>query len=249
MGTIITKLASADSAIGTQRTLAQFAIPIALVPSGTVAANGTITLNTALAQIYSSGIWIRLPAGAIAGAPSGLYWATFTSTTVGQVTTTFADVSLPFTPYIPAGPQVAAVGSSAAYTQTTATYISVCNITIPGGAMGLNGSITVTALGNRVGTGATAVPGILLGGTDPASTVSIGTGSAMWGMRRTIFNRGSMAQQVTAAYANDGSTGTLTSFVMAKNTAADLALNFILDINNAQDGMVLDGLRIELVPG
>lgn len=56
-----------------------------VAPSGTVAADGTVTLGTALPAVLSSGVWLYFPAGAFSTAPAGWYWATMSSTTVGTV--------------------------------------------------------------------------------------------------------------------------------------------------------------------
>jgi hypothetical protein len=124
--------------------LAQDGVPIGLVPNGTVATNGQITLVTALPRVYSNGIWVYLPAGSVSGGASGLYWCVMSSTTVGQVYTNFADTSQKFTPYIPTGTLVNAVGSNSAYTQTINTGITLINATIPGNSMGASGSLRST---------------------------------------------------------------------------------------------------------
>lgn len=56
-----------------------------VAPSGTVAADGTVTLGTALPAILASGVWLYFPAGAFATAPAGWYWVTMISTTAGTV--------------------------------------------------------------------------------------------------------------------------------------------------------------------
>jgi hypothetical protein len=121
--------------------LAQDGVPIGLAPNGTVATNGQITLGTALPRVYSNGIWLYLPAGAVSGGAAGLYWCVMSSTTVGQVYTTFADTSQKFTPYIPTGSLVNAVGSNAAYTQIINTNITLINAIVPGNSMGASGGL------------------------------------------------------------------------------------------------------------
>jgi hypothetical protein len=123
--------------------LAQSGVPVGLAPNGTVATNGQITLGTALPRVYSNGIWLYLPAGAVSGGVAGLYWCTMSSTTVGQVYTKFADTSQGFVPYIPAGTLVNAIGSNAAYTQTTNASIVLCKITIPASSLGTNGQLRI----------------------------------------------------------------------------------------------------------
>ena len=125
-------------------TLAQTAIPSILVPNGTVATNGAITLGTALSAIYAAA-WIYLPAGAVVGGAAGLYYATFSSTTVGQVYTNYVNpASTQLIPAISAGTPVAAVGSNSAYTTVVATDTPLATIDVPGLLMGANGRIRVT---------------------------------------------------------------------------------------------------------
>src|SRR5574337_1133130 len=83
--------------------LAQSGVPVIVVPNGTVDANGTITLGTALSIVYAGGAWIRLPAGAVVGGSAGLYWCVFSFTTQGQVYTHFADKAAIFIPVVPTG--------------------------------------------------------------------------------------------------------------------------------------------------
>ena len=93
--TVVTSRLAAAPEIG-PIILAQSAVPLGLLPSGTVAADGTITLATALPTTYSGGMWGRLPAGAVVGGAAGLYWIVFSSTAVGAVKTSFADPAAPF---------------------------------------------------------------------------------------------------------------------------------------------------------
>ena len=65
-----------------------------IAPSGTVAVNGTITLGTALPAVFSAGLRLYLPAGAIVGGDEGFYWSEMSSTTVGVVREQFGGAAL-----------------------------------------------------------------------------------------------------------------------------------------------------------
>lgn len=107
----------ADQSLGLPLSLAQSGVPVVLPSSGTITSGGAITLLTALPATYSGGAWIYLPAGAVVGGSAGLYYCLFSSATVGAVKTNYvAAGSTAFTPYIPDGALVAAVGSGSAYT-------------------------------------------------------------------------------------------------------------------------------------
>ena len=80
-----------------------------VAPSGTVAADGTITLGTALPATFGGGLWLYLPAGAIVSGSAGWYWADMSSTTVGVVRGSQGGAAL--------------VGSATAYTGVTAEVV------------------------------------------------------------------------------------------------------------------------------
>lgn len=58
--------------------------PRGIAPSGSVAADGSITLGTALNAAYN-GLYLYFPAGLVSGAPAGFYWVVMSSTTAGVV--------------------------------------------------------------------------------------------------------------------------------------------------------------------
>lgn len=114
--------------------LVEGGLPVILVPNGTVATNGTITLGTALPGIFPVA-WIYLPAGAVSGGAEGLYFARFSSTTVGVV---YADYRAPAAEFkAPMSDAVTPVtGSNSAYTQGTAAGKVLLQVAVPGGFMG-----------------------------------------------------------------------------------------------------------------
>lgn len=242
MAVVTTQRANAPQ--NTPIILAQSAVPVALAPNGTVATNGAITLVTALPTTYSGGAWVRLPAGAVVGGLAGLYWCVFSSTTVGAVKTNFIDPANAFTPYIPSGALVAAVGSNAAYTQTTGADITLANITVPGGAMGSNGSIRtfvrssyIKAAGNKnIKT---------FWGSDLVIT-SAGTTSGGCVQRGVISNRGvTNSQQTTTDLV---ATGLGFSGYSALDTTADQSVGFALHITAGTDFHVLEAFTVEVLP-
>ena len=100
-----------------------------LAPNGTVATNGTITLNTPLPGVYAN-CWLKLPSGAVAGGVAGLYYCQMTSTTTGTVLKSSSGSNLcfvadnstgdsTFEPTIPTGTLVGVHGSNVSYTAST----------------------------------------------------------------------------------------------------------------------------------
>jgi hypothetical protein len=127
-------------ASGGQTKLLSAGLPLIIVPTGTVAANGVITLGTALGRVIPKAMcgW---PANAVATvAAAGFRYCEFTTTTVGQAyLDTYSGTG---TPTVPASPTIVTDGKGA-YTGLT-TAQTLYTATLPGGALGLNGS-----LGNR----------------------------------------------------------------------------------------------------
>ena len=221
--------------------LSQSAIPVILAPNGTVATNGTITLGTALPAIYANA-WVRLPAGAVVGGAAGLYYATFSSATVGVITTTFSDASTAFTPYIQAS-TIVAVGSNAAYTQATAADITLANITVPGGLMGANGTVRSNAFGTTPSTAASKTVGLKFGGVLTGFATSTSSGGVSFDNR--VKNRGVASQFY---HESRGFAQNLQNGYLAINTAADQQVSFTGNIATATDYIVLEGYTIEVLP-
>lgn len=225
--------------------LAQSAVPVILAPNGTVATNGTITLGTALPTIYSGGAWVRLPAGAVVGGLAGLYWTVFSSTTVGAVKTLFVDPATAFTPYVPTVALVAATGSNAAYTQTTAADITLANVTVPGGVMGLSGGLrreTVHSWNNSAG---------LKSATEKFSAETVGAISGTTTVSGHSFattrNRGLSNLQVSPMASAIGASSSAAHFTTV-NTDINQSLIFTGQLAVATDFLVLEYITVEVHP-
>ncbi len=224
--------------------LAQSAVPVCLAPNGTVATNGIVTLGTALPTTYSGGIWLRLPAGAVVGGLAGLYWAVMSSTTAGQVHTTFADPASQFIPYIPTG-LVAAVGSDAAYTQTTA-IVTLVNVTVPGGSMGLNGGFRINQNQHGSGAGSKAFRNYFGGSLiwNPQSVISNATGGTL-----IVRNRGVVNKQCNL----NSSTGDVTTSAGAVSygtvdTSVNQFIGLTAQLVGATDAATVEAFTIEILP-
>lgn len=123
-----------------RRTISNSAVPSGVPSSGSVAANGALTLGTALPTAFIAGIWLYFPSGAVyAGSAAGLYWVVMSSTTVGTVFDNVYTVG-PRTP--PSSPTPIVAAGPGAYVQTTGLTVSLSTITLPGGALGSKGKLT-----------------------------------------------------------------------------------------------------------
>lgn len=135
-------------------------VPFIVANTGTMAANGALTLGTALPTTYANA-YVFLPAGAIAtGSAAGWYYTQFTSTTVGTVFNNLyvagtQPVLLPtaaLVPFVTTGP--------GAYTGSTASNIGP-SFNINSNMLGGNGGVarltTMMSVNNTAGAKTLAV--------------------------------------------------------------------------------------------
>ena len=223
--------------------ISRSAIPVILAPNGTVATNGVVTLGTALPLVYAAA-WVRLPAGAVVGGLAGLYYVVFSSTTVGQVYTAFADVATAFTPYVPAT-LVAAVGSNAAYTQATAADLSLVNFAVPGNSMGANGCLSVkivesnnNSAGNKNITGKFGGSAFLF--ADVTTTLAMET-------EKSVVNRGLVNSQLVHASLAVGAASPTAPTQLTIDTSADVAMVITGKIATATDYVILENCVVRLL--
>lgn len=232
-----------------QRTwlLAQSGVAIGLAPSGTVATNGTITLGTALPRVYSGGIWLRLPTGAVVAGAAGLYWCVMSTTTIGQVYTNFVDTSLGFVSYIPTGTLVTAVGSNGAYTPTTSVDIVLGNVTLPANSLGNNGGLRVRTLSvNSVNANTKTVKHLLSG----VSFLAIGSSStsSMLNALNNIVNQGVPNAQQSQSWGVTLGNSTATSIQALVDTTLNQPVTITSSIAVATDFIVFESFTIEVLP-
>lgn len=240
--------------IGTKRymsyILAQSGVPVGLAPNGTIATNGTVTLGTALSVTYSNGIWLRFPANAVVGdTTGGIYWCVMSSTTVGTVYAGKIDTASAFTPYIGSTSGGAVTGSNSAYTQTTSAFVLLANITMPGNAIGNNGSLHVSADFLANSNANSKAPGIYVDGT----AIYSATLSSWYSVRALgVFrNKGSGTINSTG-YQNSltglGSQSSQAVGLGAVDTTQDTQLYLYGKLAVATDYIVLDAFSAEVKP-
>jgi hypothetical protein len=227
--------------------LAQDGIPAGLAPNGTVATNGQITLGTALPRTYSVGIWLYLPAGAVSGGAAGLYWCVMSSTTVGQVYTNFADTSLGFVPYTPTGTLVNAVGSNAAYTQTTSTNIVLIKGAVPANSMGIKGSLRSIQQFSCINNANAKSVQLQFGASNIIYNAGVATSNGAQTLA-TIRNCGATNSQV-ANYNSLTGLGTSTNIGYYSNdTTVDQPIQVSANISVATDYIIFEAGSLEVLP-
>jgi hypothetical protein len=228
--------------------LAQSGVPAGLAPNGTVATNGQITLGTALPRVYSSGIWLYLPAGAVVGGLSGLYWCVMSSTTVGQVYTKFADTSLGFVPYTPTGTLVNAVGSNASYTQATGATITLASFILSGGLLGSNGQLFHNVL-FTYNTAAGTKLFVSWVGSNQLSGSSRTTAGGVDSFTSRMRNNGSQAVNTMFAISESSANsapGALSQTVV--DTSVNQTILMTANIDTATNYLILESFSTQVLP-
>jgi hypothetical protein len=215
-------------------------VPVIIPSNGTVATNGTITLSTALPTVYSDA-WVWLPAGAVVGGAAGLYYAEFSSTTVGQVFAIYANpANYDFAPYDPANVlHVNAVGSNSAYTQTTASDLTLMRETIPANLIGPTGQVVIKLLISTPSNANAKTPKVVFGSTtihNSAITTSLCTN-----IDKDLTNRGKLTRQLGTPLTALGHGASATAAVYAsEDTSSDVILTFTGQLAVATDYMVYE---------
>ena len=223
----------------------QSAVPVILPSSGTIT-NGVLSALTALPTAYG-GAWMYFPAGASLPSGAGLYWVSSVTTTGGNITTSYANASTAFTPYIPASPVLITSGG-AAYTQTTGADITLANITVPGGLMGANGSLRNTVLYGVNNTAGAKTPKFMFGGSVfGGGTIPLANATGAELVRQTR-NRGVQNSQVSYGTSALQSFGAGSPQYFAIDTSQNQPITFTGQLAVATDYIVLEGFTVEVLP-
>jgi hypothetical protein len=140
-------------------------------------------------------------------------------------------------------------GVPASVTGTTAETV-LASITIPGGMIGANGSLRVTAAWSHTNSANTKRPIVKLGST--AFTSVPVTNSTSSQTMTVIRNRGATNSQVSAGSAVFGIGGTSNAAVTsAIDTTVDqvLSIRGQLTIGDGSESITLEGYTVEVLPG
>lgn len=122
------------------RVLSQTGIPIIIPTSGSIGNNGALSGITALSDAFlPQGMYLYFPANAIvAGSAAGLYYTVLATTTTGTI---FNNTYSSGIPSIPTTPTPFVTTGPGAFTQTTASDITLLSLPISANAMGPNGTL------------------------------------------------------------------------------------------------------------
>lgn len=227
--------------------LSQSAIPFIHLSSGTMGNNGALSGVTALPTTYSGGAWVYLVANAIeAGSAAGWYWCVFSSTTAGTV---YNDTYTTGQPSIGTATAFATTGPGAFTGVTTAQQGPA--ITLPAGAMGVNGALRVST---KVAATNSANSKLFLWRAETTQiTPANGQANTLnFDSVHTVQNRGVQTAQVS--FPNGGTvygSGTSASARLfpAVDFSAAQTINFLFNTKGtATDNLILEGYIIEVLP-
>lgn len=145
-------------------------------------------------------------------------------------------------------PVVLAQSAVAASITGTTAETALASITVPGGIMGPNGSLRVTARYSVTGSANTKSFRTRLGGT---AFISPGVASASSIEYKTvcnIFNRGNQSAQIGDGDSSGISAGNV-SYTGAINTALDQVLTITGQLATASETITLESYTVEVLPG
>lgn len=222
----------------------QTGIPLISAPSGTIGANGSITLGTALAVTYGS-CWMTFPAGALyANSAAGTYYCVMTSTTVG---TAYNIVLGSNWPYIPADEIVARAAivsaSVGSYTGVTGS-IAFTTVTVPGQAIGANGLMTVEFELSATTTANTRQVNFSFASTN--RTVSVGSGGQIVRRLLKFANRGTTNRNFLSGLDQYTQTGAAPVASTSVATDQNWTITISGEKNVATDYVVIEYIIIDL---
>ena len=226
--------------------LAQSAVASGVAPSGSVGANGALTLGTALGATYAAGIYLNFPAGAVyAGSVAGSYWCVMSSTTVGTVyNNTRGLLSVyPSTlvPIVDAGP--------GAFTGAGTTSKNLLTAAVPANALGPNGQLRINWEFSYNTTAGTKNIALIFGGTSMTTAVRTSSGGHDSYTHR-IKNRG-LPTLNSFFQLGESSTSSTNAFTFPNiDTTQDQ--NILVNVSTpsaATDWAILDSYCIEVLPG
>ena len=228
--------------------LAQRGVPVGIAPSGSVAANGALTLGTALDVVYSNGLWLYFPAGALyAGSVAGLYWCVMSSTALGTIYNDTYDGSVAL-PDIPASPTPIVAAGPGAFTGVTNSH-PVLGVTIPGGAIGPHGRVVFKFRTQNNNSAELKYLYLRMNNANTGWDVVSSTNTHLSG-QVSMQNVGKqVAQVITRSGAIDFVGGTSNSLVRtAYDTSVDNTVQLALaHVTSATNWVILQSIEVELI--
>lgn len=225
--------------------VAQVGIPVGIACTGSMGANGALTLGTALGATtpYASGAFLYFPAGAVyASSGAGFYLTKMASTTLGTVFNNIyipanglPSIPSPLVPVVDAGP--------GAYTGVT-TLQAGLQITVPANVMGPNGALQFDQLLSYTNSAGAKTFATTWGGQSVFSAAPTTTQTIP--QTRLVINRGVTNSQAafTNALANYGNSTNAATASFVQDTTQPTTVLVNMTLAAATDNMMSEFLRI-----
>ena len=209
--------------------------PSGIPSSGSVAANGALTVTAAFLETYSDGVWLFFPAGAVyAGSVAGSYWVVMSSTTLGTVYDNV--LVLPGSDHPPVTPTPIVAAGPGAYTQVVTTDITVRSVVMPGNTMGEDGMLTFKSLVRHNNSAGAKSWRPSINSTFFGSIVS--TTSTLSNRYCDIYNRRNQSSQISSNWLGPQSMGVTDPIFGTENTSIDQTVSVALRIAVATDWII-----------
>lgn len=238
---------TASDVSGVAQILAQWGVPVMLQSSGSVGANGALTGITALPAIFAK-CFMYFKAGAVAsGSAAGMYPVQMSSTSAGTI---FNNPLTSGPPIWPASPTAVVDAGPGAYTQTTATDLTLLSLSIAGGTIGANGALRMSTR-NIAPNNANAKLAKYYWGGVVAGQVNL-TSAPFAGFERMFQNVGVQNQQIgmnitSSVLGTDWTRDGSVPLVFTSDTSAAVTLALTANITTATDYVLCFGGTLELL--
>lgn len=224
----------------------QGCVPIGIPSSGSVGANGALTLTTAFSSVLSP-VYLFFPGGAVfSGSAAGFYYVEMSSTSIGTIynnryTAGKCDVPSVLTPIVAAGP--------GAYVQDTAAYKTSVNADITG-LLGKNGDCTFRGnfINNNSGLNKIVITSF---GVTTVSTLVASTATNSMIPTHWISNLNDVAKQSVSPVAISGGNFQVanSSGSIATNDTNTLAnARYLIKTSDVNDWMLLTNTVLMVTP-
>lgn len=230
---------------GTPVTRLGSGLAVLLPSSGSVAANGALTLTTGipLSGGYSWGCYMYFPAGAVySGSAAGMYYVVMNSVSTGTI---YNDIYSGGQPSIPATPTPIVAAGPGAYTQTTA-QISLTWQTLGANSLGVSGRLMVQPCFVFPNNANNKVTSVYFGGSVVFAKTR--TTSTQETPLVDIRSRGVATRQISAWATSSGPATSSTAGVV--NTAIDTTADVIVSMRGqlavATDYIILESYSLDL---
>jgi hypothetical protein len=242
---VVTQAGASAGTLSAGLLVGQTGIPVGIAGTGTIGANGALTLGTALiiSGAYVSGIYFYFPAGAVfASSAAGFYFTKMTSTTAGTVfnNTYVAANGLPsiptaLVPVVDAGP--------GAYTGVT-TIQTGLQFTVPANVLGNNGALYFEQLITYTNSAGAKTFTTTWGGTNILTTAP--TTTQMIYQFRSLLNRGVQNLQITAPASIFSMNNSIASTIAATtvDTTQSSTVACVMTAAAATDNLVIEFARV-----